>query len=563
MSPGAKSSWSIDYGIELEDEIGRIQQVIESHAQIASMYEPRWLALNLLEGESDIAGQLEDYEGGEELQETLQASLTTLASKLPNGVQIAIADKRYAFVNTIIASSLSQPESRASLSERVDRLVTSPWLGFPIFLIVMYLVFNLVVNVSAPYLDWIDSAIGGPITSWVRSLLLLISAPVWLKGLVLDGIIAGVGGVLVFVPGLIALFLFIAILEDSGYLARAAFVMHRLMGRIGLSGKSFVALILGFGCAVPAIYATRTLDSFRERVLTGLLVPLMSCAARLPVYVGFGIAFFGKNADIVVWRLYALGIRIATITAWLLSKTILRKDEQNTSFLLELPSYRLPSLRSLWFYVSQRTGGFLQNAGTVILAASVVIWLLLSLPLGVRDLRQSWFGEISAVIAPVLEPAGFGTWETSGSVITGLVAKEVVVSTMSQIYTGSDAVDDDTVIGMGEGMLEIGKGFLTATRDAAVAMAETLTPFIPLTIATQEPDIDTELGLALQRVFTPLSALAFLVFVLLYVPCMATLGTIRSEFGTRWAVFSALYQTGVACAVSVVVFQIGLILGYV
>jgi ferrous iron transport protein B len=467
MSPGAKSSWSIDYGIELEDEIGRIQQVIESHAQIASMYEPRWLALNLLEGESDIAGQLEDYEGGEELQETLQASLTTLASKLPNGVQIAIADKRYAFVNTIIASSLSQPESRASLSERVDRLVTSPWLGFPIFLIVMYLVFNLVVNVSAPYLDWIDSAIGGPITSWVRSLLLLISAPVWLKGLVLDGIIAGVGGVLVFVPGLIALFLFIAILEDSGYLARAAFVMHRLMGRIGLSGKSFVALILGFGCAVPAIYATRTLDSFRERVLTGLLVPLMSCAARLPVYVVFGIAFFGKNADIVVWSLYALGILIATISAWLLSKTILRKDEQNTSFLLELPSYRLPSLRSLWFYVSQRTGGFLQNAGTVILAASVVIWLLLSLPLGVRDLRQSWFGEISAVIAPVLEPAGFGTWETSGSLITGLVAKEVVVSTMSQIYTGSDAVDDDTVIGMGEGMLEIGKGFLTATRDAA------------------------------------------------------------------------------------------------
>jgi ferrous iron transport protein B len=562
MSIDRDPAWVIDYGPTLETEIERIQRAIEKHVQLSSAFEPRWLAVKLLEGEQDLSAHLSDFKGGEEVIATLQKSLAKLSLELPGGVEIAIADRRYTFVNRVVADVLVHSRPHTSLSESVDRVVASPLLGIPIFLIVMYLVFNLVVNVSAPYLNWIDSAISGPITSWAGRLMTLVNAPDWLQGLVLDGVIVGVGGVLVFLPGLIALFLFIGILEDSGYMARAAFVMHRFMGRLGLSGKSFVPLILGFGCAVPAIYATRTLDSFRERILTGLLVPLMSCAARLPVYVVFGIAFYGKNADIVVWSLYALGILVAAISAWVLSHTILKKEEQHDSFLLELPSYRLPSLRSLWRYVSQRTGGFLQNAGTVILAASVVIWLLLSLPLGVRNLRQSWFGQISAVIAPALAPAGFGTWETSGSLVTGLVAKEVVVSTMSQIYTGSDAISEETAIGIGEGLLEIGKGFLTATRDAAVATVETVTPFIPLMSATEEPEIDTELGLALQRVFTPLSALAFLVFILLYVPCVATLGTIRSEFGTRWAVFSAIYQTGVAWVVAVAVFQVGSILGY-
>lgn len=556
-------AWAIDYGPTLETEIERIQQAIEKNVQLSSAFQPRWLAVKLLEGEQDLRAHLRDFEGGEEVIGTLQKSQAKLALELPGGVEIAIADRRYAFVNRVVADVLVHSRPHASLSESVDRVVASPLLGIPIFLIVMYLVFNLVVNVSAPYLDWIDSAISGPITSWAGGLLTLVNAPEWFQGLVLDGVIVGVGGVLVFLPGLVALFLFIGILEDSGYMARAAFVMHRFMSRLGLSGKSFVPLILGFGCAVPAIYATRTLDSFRERILTGLLVPLMSCAARLPIYVIFGIAFFGRNADIVVWCLYALGILVAAISSWVLSHTILKKKEQHNSFLLELPPYRLPSVTSLWIYVSQRTGGFIQNAGTVILAASVVIWLLLSLPLGVRNFRQSWFGEISAVIAPALAPAGFGTWETSGSLVTGLVAKEVLVSTMSQIYLGRDVGAEETVIGVGEGLLEIGKGFLTATREAAVAMAEAVTPFISLTIATEAQEIDTELGLALQRVFTPLSALAFLVFVLLYVPCVATLGTIRSEFGARWAVFSAVYQTGIAWVMAVAVFQIGSILGYV
>jgi ferrous iron transport protein B len=562
MSVHRHPAWAIDYGPILEPEIERIQRVIENHVQLAGAFETRWLAVKLLEGEQDLNARLSDYSGGEAVVRVVQESLAKLSLELPGGVEITIADRRYAFVNKVVADVLTYSRSRASLSERVDRVVTSSWLGFPIFLVVMYLVFNLVVNVSAPYLDWIDATISGPITAWAGESMALLNAPGWIQGLVLNGVIAGVGGVLVFLPGLIALFLFIGILEDSGYMARAAFVMHRFMSRMGLSGRSFVALILGFGCAVPAIYATRTLDSFRERVLTGLLVPLMSCAARLPVYVVFGIAFFSKKADVVVWSLYALGVVVAALSAWLLSHTVLKPEEQDKAFLLELPSYRFPSLRSLWFHISQRTGGFLRNAGTVILAASIVIWLLLSLPQGTEDLRHSWFGEISAAIAPVLTPAGFGNWETSGSLVTGLIAKEVVVSTMSQIYTGTGGQVELITVGLGQGLIDIGSGFITATRDAFLAMAEALTPFISINGTGEQPTMDTELGRALQQAFTPLTALAFLVFVLLYVPCVATLSTIRQEFGTRWAVFSACYQTGIAWIMAVAVFQIGTLLGY-
>lgn len=563
MTSERASIWTVDYGTALEREIEQVVQAIESSAPIAAAFKPRWLAIKLLEGEADLAAQILELEGGKDVFEVLQVSMAKLEPSMPNGVEIGIADKRYAFVSKVVADVLAQSSARASFSERADRVATSPWFGMPIFFIVMYLVFNLVVNVSAPYLDWIDAAISGPITSWIHSLLKLINTPAWIDGLILDGIVSGVGGVLVFIPGLVALFLFIGILEDSGYMARAAYVMHRIMSHIGLSGKSFVALILGFGCAVPAIYATRTLDTFRDRILTGLLVPLMSCAARLPVYVVFGIAFFGTNADLVVWSLYALGIIVAAFSAWLLSRTVLKQPESGKSFLLELPSYRIPSPRSLWVYTAQRTGKFLQNASTVILTASIVIWLLLSLPVGESDLRNSWFGRVSTAIAPALAPAGFDSWEASGSLVTGLVAKEVVISTMSQIYTGGDVGEKVQVVGFGDGLVAIGSGFVSATQAAGIAMVETLTPFIDVVETGEDATVDTELGAALHQAFTPLSALSFLVFVLLYVPCVATLGTIRAEFGARWAVFSAIYQTGIAWLMAVAVFQIGLLLGYV
>ncbi len=556
-------SFQIDYGVEIEAEIDQIQGVIARWSEISKAFDPRWLAIKLLEGEQDVVDRVKEFKGGTDVIKIAEAGADRLRSSATGYIiRLEIADRRYTFISQVVGVALQKPrDPQVTLSERIDRVVTHPWLGVPFFLAVMYLVFNLVVNISGPYLDWIDNVVGGPVTNWFATLLISVGAPLWLRGLILDGVIPGVGGVLIFVPGLAGLFLFIALLEDSGYMARVAVVMDRFMRFLGLRGKSFVPMILGFGCAVPAIYATRTLESHRNRIITGLLVPLMSCSARLPVYVVFGLAFFGRNANLVIWGLYSLGVAVAAVAGLLFSRTIF-KTKDISVFVIELPPYNLPTMKSLWFHVSQRIGIFIRHAGTIILAASIVIWMLLNMPLGVNKLDQSWFGRISNVIAPVLEPAGLGTWEATGSLITGLIAKEVVVSTMSQIYIGEEQDNDiPEQITFGEDLAYIGSGFLAATVDAGKELVETLTP--GLTIFGMEEETEhTALSGALQDVFTPLQALAFLVFVLLYVPCVATLGTIRGEFGWKWAVFSAVYQTVTAWLLAVLVYQGGLLLGF-
>ena len=556
-------SFQIDYGVEIEAEIDQIQGVIAKWSEISKAFDPRWLAIKLLEGEQDVVDRVKEFKGGTDVIRIAEAGADRLRSSATGYIiRLEIADRRYTFISQVVGVALQKPsEPQVTLSERIDSVVTHPWLGVPFFLAVMYLVFNLVVNISGPYLDWIDNVVGGPVTNWFATLLISVGAPLWLRGLILDGVIPGVGGVLIFVPGLAGLFLFIALLEDSGYMARVAVVMDRFMRFLGLRGKSFVPMILGFGCAVPAIYATRTLESHRNRIITGLLVPLMSCSARLPVYVVFGLAFFGRNANLVIWGLYSLGVAVAAVAGLLFSRTIF-KTKDISVFVIELPPYNLPTMKSLWFHVSQRIGIFIRHAGTIILAASIVIWMLLNMPLGVNKLDQSWFGRISNVIAPVLEPAGLGTWEATGSLITGLIAKEVVVSTMSQIYIGEEQDNDiPEQINFGEDLAYIGSGFLAATVDAGKELVETLTP--GLTIFGMEEETEhTALSGALQDVFTPLQALAFLVFVLLYVPCVATLGTIRGEFGWKWAVFSAVYQTVTAWLLAVLVYQGGLLLGF-
>lgn len=554
-----RPAFRMNYGNPIEAAIEDIEAHIRRRPELRGRYDPRWLAIKLLEGDPDLAGRLEGLEGGASLLQGVRERVEKLAPSTPEGVQIAIADLRYQFVNQVVAQCTKAPKAvRPSLTERIDNIVTHPWLGIPIFLAVMYLMFNLVVNVSAPYLDWIDDIIQGPVSNWLLALLQWAHSPAWLQSLLLDGVIAGVGGVLVFIPGLIVLFAFIAALEDSGYMARAAFVMNRFLTFLGLNGKSFVPLILGFGCAVPAIYATRTLDRQRDRLLTTLLIPFMSCAARLPVYVVFGLAFFGRRAFIVIWALYSLGIAIAVVAGLVFSRTILR-SATGRHFVMELPSYHMPTLNSLWLHVSQNVGRFIHNAGTIILAASIVIWALLNLPLDRSDLRHSLFGEVSAIVAPVLAPAGFGNWESAGALMTGLIAKEVVVSTMSQIYVGEEsqptAVPELNIL---DDLKGIGTGFLSATIDAGKELLQTFTPGLkPFGSDGGPSSRDTALGAALRSVFSTRAALAFLVFVLLYIPCVATLGAIRDEFGGRWAAFSAVYQTAIAWLLATAVYQIG------
>jgi ferrous iron transport protein B len=362
-----------------------------------------------------------------------------------------------------------------------------------------------------------------------------------------------------FVPGLVALFFFLALLEDSGYMARAAFVMDRFMQFIGLHGKSVIPLMLGFGCAVPAIYATRTLSSRRDRLLTALLVPFMSCSARLPVYVVFTLAFFGNRAGTVIWMMYVLGVLVAVLLGFIFSRTVLKPDEK-TAFVLELPPYRRPTLKSLSIHTWENTSEFIHKAGTVILGISMILWLLLHLPWGVATQEESYYGQASAAIAPALEPAGFGNYETSGALLTGLIAKELVVSTLSQIYTEDNTNDDVTPATLGEEFAGAITGFGKATVDAGRSLVSIL-PGVNL-IGDDDKIEDTSLSQALQVNFSPLSGIAFLVFVLLYIPCIATMGAIKQEFGLGWASTAAVYQTTIAWLAAVLVFQGGQMLGY-
>jgi ferrous iron transport protein B len=438
--------------------------------------------------------------------------------------------------------------------------VTNRVLGLPLFLLVMYIMFKLVMDVSAPYLDWVDGVIGGPVSRWIEGILTLLLAPDWLQSLVLDGVVAGVGGVLVFLPGLFVLYFFLTLLEDSGYLARVAFVMDKLMSFTGLHGKSFIPLILGFGCAVPAIYATRTLENERDRIATGLLVPLMSCSARLPVYVVFGMAFFPQQGGLLITGLYVAGIVLAAVVGWAFSRTILKNSPDNM-FALELPPYRMPTLKGLFIHTWEKSKEFVYKAGTVILSVSVVLWFLMNLPWGVDNPRDSLFGHVSAAAAPIFAPAGFDKWEAAGSLMTGFIAKEVVVSTMAQIYVGEAESEEETPpTTFGEDIGEIIVGFGAATVDAG----KTLLSLIPgVNLVEAEPqEADTALGSALTTSFTPLAALAFLVFVLVYTPGVATLGAIKAEFGWKWMWVSGLYQFGLAWLLAVLLYQGGRFLGW-
>ncbi|MCB9080072.1 MAG: ferrous iron transport protein B, partial [Anaerolineaceae bacterium] len=419
--------FKLNYGGDIEAEIERLLTLIDRQPELAALFNPRWLAIKLLEGELDIIEQVKTVPDGAALLDQAQQASARIEAVYGDSVDIAIADARYGFIHGLARQVVDTSQiSRYTFTDRIDRVVTNRLLGLPIFLAVMYIMFKLVVDVSAPYLDWVDAVITGPVTHWFFTLLSLVAAPEWVHALVLDGIIAGVGGVLVFVPGLFVLYFFLTLLEDSGYMARVAFLMDKIMSFTGLHGKSFIPLILGFGCAVPAVYATRTLENERDRIATGLLVPLMSCSARLPVYVVFGMAFFPQNADLLITGLYLFGIVLAAGVGSIFSRTLL-KDNADTIFALELPPYRMPPLKGLLTHTWAKTKEFVNKAGTVILAVSIVLWFLMNMPWGVESPRQSLFGQVSAVAAPIFAPAGFDDWEATGSLMTGFIAKEVVV----------------------------------------------------------------------------------------------------------------------------------------
>lgn len=566
-----REAFSIDYGREVEEEIARLQGVIAAHPPIVQQYPPRWLAIKLLEKDQDIQMRLKVLKGGAELLDQAEKSTAHLEAVIGDDSDVIIADHRYGFINGLVREAVKRTrEDRLTLSDKIDQVVTSRLLGIPIFLVAMWIVFKLTADVSAPYLDWVDGVISGPFTNWAVAILGALGlSGTWVESLMVDGVIAGVGGVLVFVPVLMFLYLALALLEDSGYMARAAFVMDRLMHALGLHGKSFLPMLVGFGCTVPAFYATRTLENEKDRILTGLLVPFMSCGARLPVYVLFAAIFFPRNAGTMVFSMYLLGILTAVVLGIMLKHTLFKGKEQS-AFVMELPPYRLPTLRSIWFHMWERTGAFIRKAWTIILATSIILWFLMAIPVGggkfaETDVDRSAFATASSIVAPVLSPLGFGTWEAGSALISGFVAKEVVVSTLAQVYAVDEVPEVQEPTTFFEDIGEIITSFVGATLDTV----KSLPLIIGIDLFDEEAeDEPTQLMQSIQQGFETasgghgaLAGLAFMVFVLLYTPCMVAIAAEKQELGAKWMWVSVIGQLALAWLMALLIFQGGKLLG--
>jgi len=563
--------FSIDYGREIEQEIVIIQETLDRLPALLVHFPSRWLALKLLEQDLEITHQVQVYDGSENLLNTVQASIRHLKSVFGEDVDTLIADRRYGWINGLVKETVRvSPGKQVNFSDQIDKIVTSRFLGIPIFMGFMWLMFKFTTDVSAPFLDWIKIVIEGPISRWVIGLLQGVGlAGTWVESLLIHGVLAGVGGVIVFIPVLMALYMMLAILEDSGYVARAAFVMDRFMHTLGLHGKSFLPLILGFGCNVPAIYATRTLGNHKDRLATALLSPFMSCGARLPVYVLFAGIFFPDRAGLVVFGIYLFGIFIA-ILAGLFAKNTLLKVNKGSYFVLELPPYRVPTMKSIWYHMWEHTSSFIRKAGTLILFSSLVIWVLLSIPaegpgaFGKTNIEHSAYAYVAKVISPVFNSAGFGTWQNGGALISGLVAKEVIVGNFSQVYNPVNASSAVQIIHIDQDLKQIGTGFLKATVDTIRSLPGIIGIDLSHQTTPQQNNTWTE---SIRASFESSSggfgrsaALAFMVFVLLYTPCIATLAAERQEFGAKWMWFSALGQLTLAWLMAIAVFQVSKVL---
>jgi len=423
------------------------------------------------------------------------------STKSTNSLKFNNEKDTYAYIEVLLKSCTNKKAStKVSVTEKIDRILLNRILAYPLFFASLFIIFMFTFNwVGQPLADFLDNLLNDIIVPFLTNILSNNSA--WFSSLLIDGIVGGVGSVIVFLPVILALFLGISFLEDSGYMARAAFIMDKLMRKMGLSGKAFIPLIVGFGCSVPAIMSARTLESDKDRKLTALLVPLMSCNARLPVYALFASVFFPGRETLIVFSLYLLGIGLAFGIGLLFKNTLFKKDEE--PFIIELPEYKFPEPKSLLIHTWEKGKGFLKKAGTIIFSISVIVWFLSNFnTTGMVNINTSFLATIGRFINPVFRPLGFATWQNSIALLTGLMAKEVVVGTMGVIYGGN-------------------------------------------------------LTHSLANYFSPLSAYSFLVFVLLYTPCVSVIATMKKEYGNKMAIFSVSYQLILAWVVSFIIFNVG------
>lgn len=501
---------NLRYGNEIEPHLGEIEDAL-SDFQTLNDLRPRWVALKLLEEDERVQELVSNNPEGPRLLGNVRNAVEHIRTVVGDDPEVLIADYRYGFIAGLVKEAVRPKEpskARRNVSDRIDKVLMNRIIGLPIFIALAWAMFQLTFTVANPLVrgieivfEWLGKNLGAVLTS--------VGSPSIVTSFFVDGAIGGVGSVIVFVPNIFLLFLMISIIEDTGYMARVAFLMDKLMHKLGLHGRSFIPMILGFGCNVPAILATRTLEARRDRMITILVNPLMSCSARLPVYVLFAGAFFTAHQGFAVWSLYLLGIVLAVVMAKVFGSTLFRG--QMAHFVMELPPYRLPTVRGTVIHMWERGRLFLKRAGGIIFGIVIVLWGLSNLPPGVEYAGENSFvGYIGRAVAPIFGPAGFGEWQSAVALIFGFLAKEVVVGTFGVLY------------GAGE------EGLKTVV----------------------------------QQHFTPLSAYAFMVMTLIYTPCMATVAIIKRETGSwGWTLFTVAYSLILGWTMAVVVYQVGLLLG--
>ena len=526
---------------------------------------PRWLAVKLLEND-DLACRI----AGTENCEATRALIAAIEDEADEEPDVLIADGRYGYVNGLTARVLrKRGEVTRTNSDVIDKVLLNGWLGLPIFLGVMYLMFMFTINLGGAFIDFFDIAAATLFVDGVGTLLEALGAPIWLKVLLADGVGGGIQVVATFIPIIGFLYLFLSFLEDSGYMARAAFLMDRFMRLIGLPGKAFVPLIVGFGCNVPAVMASRSLEKQRDRTMSVLMTPFMSCGARLAVYALFAAAFFPSGGQNVVFALYLIGVGAAILTGLALKHTFLKGE--TSPFMMELPSYHMPQVKGLLIHAWARLKSFVLEAGQVIVVVVVALSFLNSWgtdgSFGNEDSEKSVLSAIGKAIVPVFTPMGIedDNWPATVGIFTGVFAKEAVVGTLDALYSGL-AEAEAAAAGLAEEdepfdlLRGLGEAAATVPENLA-GLADLLTD--PLGLGVIEQSAEEQgmsggaFGAMVNRFDGKVGAFAYLLFILLYVPCVATLGAINRELGGRWTLFAGLWTTGVAYTAAVVAYQAG------
>lgn len=512
----------VGHGPALEQSIDAVKAEIQKDPQIRHRYSTRYLAIKALENDSETERLVLSLPNGKDILAVRDAEKRRILDELGEDSETAIMDAKYGFIHGALQEAgYAEGNERDTyqVTHLLDRIITHKWAGFPIFFLLLYLMFQVTFSLGQYPMDWLDAGVG-LLGEWVSAA--LPDGPV--KDMLVDGVIGGVGAVIVFLPQILILYAFISFMEDTGYMARAAFIMDKLMHKMGLHGKSFIPLIMGFGCNVPAIMATRTIESRRSRLITMLVLPMMSCSARLPIYIMIVGSFFAVRYQATVMiSLYVLGIAMAVVMSRLFSRFVVKGDD--TPFVMELPPYRFPTAKATFRHTWEKGKQYLKKMGGIILVASIIVWALGYFPhddaLSQQEQQeQSYIGRIGKAVEPAFRPQGFD-WKLDVGLIAGVGAKEIVASTMGVLYSGDETVADDSA-------------------------ADNTSKYATLRAKMEADGV------------TPLTALAFLTFVLLYFPCIATIAAIRNESGSwRWALFAAGYTTALAWAVSALVYQVG------